>query len=87
MRRNGLVCLVGLAIVGGTLCPVAPVAAQEAFIAVLERWRKVSALAPKKADDQPASSMSKFSASVNSDIGNGSFWLEIRGAKHVDRCS
>ena len=28
--------------------------------------------------------MSKFSASVNSDLGNGSFWLEIRDAEHVD---
>ena len=31
--------------------------------------------------------MSKFSASVNSDLGNGSFWLEIRDAEHVERCS
>ena len=41
--------------------------------------------------DRPASSMSKFSASVNSDLGNGSFWVEIRDAGHVDlqvdRCS
>ena len=37
--------------------------------------------------DRPASSMSKFSASVNSDLGNGSCWLEIRDAEHVDRCS
>ena len=37
--------------------------------------------------DRPASSMSKFSASVNSDLGNGSFWVEIRDAEHVDRCS
>ena len=27
--------------------------------------------------DRPASGMSKLSASVNSDLGNGSFWLEI----------
>ena len=37
--------------------------------------------------DRPASSMSKFSASVNSDLGNGSYWVEIRDAGHVDRCS
>ena len=37
--------------------------------------------------DQPVSSMSKFSARVNSDLVNGSFWLEIRDAEHVDRCS
>ena len=37
--------------------------------------------------DRPASGMSKFSASVNSDLGNGSFWLEIPHAEHVDRCS
>ena len=24
---------------------------------------------------------------VNSDLGNGSFWVEIHDAKHVDRCS
>ena len=24
---------------------------------------------------------------MNSDLGNGSFWVEIRDAKHVDRCS
>ena len=37
--------------------------------------------------DRPASSMSKFSASVKSDLGNGSFWLKIRDAEHADRCS
>ena len=37
--------------------------------------------------DRPASSMSKFCAAVNSDLGNGSFGVEIRDAKHVDRCS
>ena len=37
--------------------------------------------------DQPTSSMSKFSASVNSDPGNGYFWVEIGEAEHVDRCS
>ena len=37
--------------------------------------------------DRPGSSMSKFSASVNSDLGNGSFWVEIRDAKHVGQCS
>ena len=37
--------------------------------------------------DRPSSCMSKFSASVNSDLGNGSFWVEIRDAEHVDRCS
>ena len=39
--------------------------------------------------DRPASSMSKFSVSVNSYLGNGSFWVdrEIRDAEHVDRCS
>ena len=37
--------------------------------------------------DRPASSMSKFSASMSSDLGNGSFWVEIRDAEHVDRCS
>ena len=31
--------------------------------------------------------MSKFSASVNSDLGNGSFGVEIGDAEHVDRCS
>ena len=34
--------------------------------------------------DRPASCMSKFSAAVNSDLGNGSFWVQIRDAKHVD---
>ena len=35
------------------------------------------------------SSISKFSASVNSDLrlGNGSLWVEIGDAEHVDRCS
>ena len=33
--------------------------------------------------DRSASSISKFSASVNSDLGNGSFWVEIRDAEHV----
>ena len=37
--------------------------------------------------DRPASGMSKLSASVNSDLRNGSFWLEIPHAEHVDRCS
>ena len=37
--------------------------------------------------DRPASSMSKFSASVNSDPGNGSFCVKIGDAEHVDRCS
>ena len=37
--------------------------------------------------DRPASSMSKYSAAVNSDLGNGSFGVEIRDAKHVDQCS
>ena len=37
--------------------------------------------------DRPTSGMSKFSASVNSDLGNGSFWLQIPHAEHVDRCS
>ena len=36
--------------------------------------------------DRPAYGMSKLSASVNSDLGNGSFWLEIPHAEHVDRC-
>ena len=34
--------------------------------------------------DRSASSMSKCSASVNSDLGNGSFLVKIRHAKHVD---
>ena len=37
--------------------------------------------------DRPASSMSNFSASVNSDLGNGSFWVKVGDAEHVDRCS
>ena len=39
--------------------------------------------------DRRASSMSKFSASVNSDLGNDSFYVKIRDqeAEHVDRCS
>ena len=37
--------------------------------------------------DRPASSMSKFSASMNSDLGNGFFWLKIRDAEHVDWCT
>ena len=38
--------------------------------------------------DRPASSISKFSASVNSvsDLGNGSFCVEIGDAEPVDRC-
>ena len=35
--------------------------------------------------DRPGSSMSKYSAAVNSDLGNGSFGVEIRDAKHADR--
>ena len=38
-------------------------------------------------DDRPAPSMSTFSARVNSDLGNGSFWVEISDAERVDRCS
>ena len=30
--------------------------------------------------------MSKCTASMNSDLGNGSFWVEIRDTKRVDRC-
>ena len=37
--------------------------------------------------DRPASGMSKLSASVNSDLGNGSFWFEIPLAEHEERCS
>ena len=33
--------------------------------------------------NRPAYSMSKFSANVNSDLGNGSFWVEIHDDKHV----
>ena len=36
--------------------------------------------------DRPATGMSKLSASVNSDLGNCSFRLEIPHAEHVDRC-
>ena len=32
--------------------------------------------------DQSASSISKESAGVNFDLGNGSFWAENRDAKH-----
>ena len=31
--------------------------------------------------------MSKFSAGMNSDLGNGFFWVEIPDAKHVDQCN
>ena len=34
--------------------------------------------------DEPASSLSKFSVGMNSDLGNGSFCVEIRDAKHVN---
>ena len=37
--------------------------------------------------DRSASNMSKLEPGVNSDLGNGSFWVEIRDAKHVDRSS
>ena len=37
--------------------------------------------------DRSASSMSKYSAGVNSNLGNGSFWVEICEANHVDRRS
>ena len=37
--------------------------------------------------DRPACNMSKLSAGVNSDLGNSSFWLEIRDAEHEDQCS
>ena len=37
--------------------------------------------------DRSASSVTKFSSRVNPDLENGSFWLEIRDAEHVDRCS
>ena len=36
--------------------------------------------------NRSASSMPKCSASVNSDLANGYFWIEIRDVKHVDRC-
>ena len=36
--------------------------------------------------DRSTSGMAKYSAGVNSDLGNGSFWVEIRDAEHVDRC-
>ena len=35
--------------------------------------------------DQPASRRPKLSAAVNSDVGNGSFGVEIRDAKHAHR--
>ena len=37
--------------------------------------------------DRLASIISKFNASVNSDLGNGSFWVEIRDAEPVNQCS
>ena len=37
--------------------------------------------------DRPAFSISKFIAAVNSDVGNGYFWFEIRDVKHADQCS
>ena len=37
--------------------------------------------------DWSSSSMSKVSASVNSDIGNGSLWAKIGDAECVDQCS
>ena len=38
--------------------------------------------------DRPESSVSilNFSLRVNSDLRNGSLWVEIRDAEHVDRC-
>ena len=38
--------------------------------------------------DRSASSISKCSAGINSDLGNGSFWIaiEIHDAKYVDQC-
>ena len=36
--------------------------------------------------DRPTSSISKLCASVHSDLGHGSFWVEIRDAEHEDRC-
>ena len=37
--------------------------------------------------NRSASSLSKCSAGMNSDFGNGSFWVEICDTEHVDRCS
>ena len=37
--------------------------------------------------DRPASSMFKFSATMNSDLGSGFFWVKIREAMHVDQCN
>ena len=36
--------------------------------------------------DRSASSMSKYSAGVNSEVGNGSLWVKIHDAEHVDQC-
>ena len=36
--------------------------------------------------DWSASSRSKYSVSVNSELGNGSFWVKIHDANHVGRC-
>ena len=35
--------------------------------------------------DRSALNISKYSANVNSDLGNVSFWVEIRDARHVER--
>ena len=47
----------------------------------------VPAWSPTACGQRPASSMSKFSPSVSSDLGNSSFSLKIPYAEHVDRRS
>ena len=55
------------------------------FTMVIKRFRELRG--ESAFDDRSASSISKCSAGAKSDLGNGSFWVEIRDAKHVDRCS
>ena len=60
------------------------------FSFTMVAWTRFRELREESAiGDRPASSMFKFMAGMNTDLGRGSFWVdrEIPDAKHVDRCS
>ena len=51
---------------------------------VIKWFRELRGESALNFGDRPATSMSKFSVGMNSDLGNGSFCVEIRDANHVD---
>ena len=57
------------------------------YFSALPWWSNDSLMENLHFVDRPASSMSKFSVAVNSDLGNGPVWVEIRDAIYVDQCS